>query len=150
MFKIVTAVGLTFLIIGCTWNGEVEEENEVTESITCEDYIRTVLKEEGWSQTNGTIFTSDDDNYLVWNLSSNVFTYMHEDDHVQLFINNGEMFVGVDFENDRYDELNDEYDYDELETLANQIHEDFDAKNCPLRGKEYDIFEEEYQNIYAE
>ncbi len=142
-------LGLMLFVVGCSCNGEEEENDLLAEPITCNDYILAVLEDEGWFQTNGAIFTSDEDNHLVWNLSSNVFTYMHDDEHVQLFVNNEQIFVGNNFEDDRFAELNEEYNYDELSTLASRIHEDFDDKNCPLRGKEHDIFEEEYQDIYA-
>jgi len=151
MKKLLFGFGFLLLMVGCSCNGEEEKDNgDVVDSKTCTNYILETLNDEGWSQTNGAIFTNDDDNYLVWNLSSNVFTYMHEDEHVQLFINNDQIFVGSDFETDHFDELKDEYDYDELSTLASRIHDDFDAKNCPLRGKEHEIFEEEYQDIYIE
>ncbi len=149
MKKILMIFGLVFFAVGCSCNGEEEENDLLADPITCSDYILAVLEEEGWTQTNGAIFTNDEDNHLVWNISSNVFTYMHDDDHVRLFINNDEIFVGDDYDTNRLDELGDDYDYDELKALASDIHEDLDEQNCPMRGKDHDVFEEEYQDIYA-
>ncbi len=151
--KKISIVLLLVLLSGCFCSVKEEPEKkqeEVIQPVTCTDYVEDYLSDEGWTRTGEVIFTNDDDNYLVWNISSNVFIFMDDEANIELFINNDQIFVGNDYETDRFDDLRIEIDYDSYKDFATTTYDHFDELGCPLRGKENNILTEEYKEVYIE
>ncbi len=152
--KKILVVLIVVLITGC-FGGEKKEvekqpKKEVEkEPITCTDYVDSYLADEGWTRTGDVIFTNDQDNNLAWNISSNVFIFL-EEPQIQLWINNGQIFVGGNFDNDRFADIKDETNYEGHKVFAETIYEHIDGLGCPLRGKENNILNEEYKTIFIE
>ncbi len=141
MKKIILGFILVGFITGCGCNDKVEEEKK-QEKENCSNYIETKMLDLGWFRTgNGVMFTNSENHQLAWNLSSNAITYM-EGEIIYLFTTQDEIFVGSDFNENRYDELKDETNFEKLKSDVLKIHEDFNTVGCPMIGKETNILEE--------
>ncbi len=133
---------------GCGSDEDKKDDKKPAADVTCTEYIEGYLEDEGWTRTAEVIFTNKEDNYLVWNVSSNVFVFMKEAGNIELFINNGQIFADNDYATDRFEDLKTEMKYDTYKDFADETHTHFDGLGCPLRGKENNILTEEYKTVY--
>ncbi len=145
---------LVIFLVSIYWGNKVKEDKpdpdeQIENRVSCYDYIISVMDDFGWMKTGDEMmFTNKDDHYFVWNLSSSVFTYMEKQMYV--YIINEQIFANGDFHKNLYSELKDETDFDELKKLVDDVHEKFVAKSCPIKGKDSEVLNEEYQEKYID
>ena len=143
MKKYILFLLISICLTGCfNWKkADDDNQDDLEETvITCIKFIDDYFAGTSWKRSGVEGIVRNEEENIVWDAKSNVFTYQ-EDDKIRLLIYNEMIFVGNDLINNRYEELKDEYKFDKLRDFAETTYNELATCDLKQINEDYRIKE---------